>query len=117
MQPYFLPDFNFIENITNANPGVVTTDEPHRYNDGLFVRIAMNGNFGMNQVSNKIFPIKVIDSTSFSIGIDTTNFDAFVNPTNLLGQVTQDAISVPVSEIASSLASSVKNALTPISGT
>jgi len=59
--------------ITNANPGVVTTNLNHGYSTGQHIAItdatpgAFNGNY----------TITVINETSFSIGVDTTSFGSY----------------------------------------
>jgi hypothetical protein len=106
----FGPDSQVITDITNANPGVVTTQSVHGFEDGLYVRISMPGNFGMNQVANQFYEITVLSTTTFSIPINTTNFDAFVsNPK-------QKAQAIPIAEISSTLINREKNNLTPIGG-
>ena len=60
-------------NITNANPGVVTTNLNHGFVTGQAIAItnatpgAFNGNY----------TITVIDDTNFSIGVDTTSFGSY----------------------------------------
>lgn len=108
------PRARIISNITQANPGVVTTTQPHGYLDGLYVRIDMAPKpslFGMTQVAGKVYLISVIDSTSFSIDANTSTFDAFNYVTH-----PQAAQSIPVGEIASTLANREQNTLTPTSG-
>lgn len=56
--------------ITNANPGVVTTDLNHGYTSGQTVAIA--GAVPSNY--NGSFTATVLSPTQFSIGVDTTSF-------------------------------------------
>lgn len=77
----FVPCRQIISNITQANPGVITTTVPHGYDNTLTVRISypMQNIFGMPQMNGQVGQVTVIDPSNFSIGINTTNFDAF-NP-------------------------------------
>jgi hypothetical protein len=74
---FFVPNRQQVSAITNANPGVVTTTQDHGYETGYEVRFFFPLNVGMNQLSDQVVKITKIDDTSFSIGIDTRNFDAF----------------------------------------
>lgn len=108
------PQARIIINITQANPGVVTTSQSHGYLDGLYVRLDLSPNpsiFGMTQVNQKVYLITVIDTTSFSIGEDTSSFDAFIPLTD-----PQSPQAIPVGEIASTLDNAERNTLTPIGG-
>lgn len=64
-----------ITNITQANPGSVTTSAPHLLQTGQFVTIS--GVVGMTQVNNKTYQITVTGGSTFTIGIDTTTFTAY----------------------------------------
>lgn len=108
------PQSSIITNITQANPGVVTTSQPHGFLDGLYVRIDMQPQpslFGMTQVSGKVYLITVLSDSTFSIDTDTTNYDAFVALTD-----PQAPQAIPVAEVASTLRNSQKNTLTPYGG-
>lgn len=76
-QTNFIPSSKIVSAITQANPGVVTTSTDHGYETGYEVRFFFPLNVGMNQLKNQIVTVTKIDATSFSIGVDTTNFDAF----------------------------------------
>lgn len=58
-----------VTNITQANPGVVTTATNHGYTTGQIAQI--NGIVGMTPLNGLNFTVTVIDQTHFSIGIDT----------------------------------------------
>src|SRR6202012_1339950 len=60
-----------VTGITNANPGVVTTDLNHGYTTGQVINIA--GAVGISGVNNTPLTITVLSQTTFSIGIDTTS--------------------------------------------
>ncbi|WP_291969493.1 ubiquitin-activating E1 FCCH domain-containing protein [Candidatus Symbiopectobacterium sp.] len=64
-----------VTGITNANPGVVTTDITHGYSNGQVIRIS--GVKGMTGVNDVNLTVHVISPHSFSIGIDTTGSGAW----------------------------------------
>lgn len=74
---FFVPNRHEVSSITNADPGVVTTTQAHGYETGYRVRFFFPLNVGMNQLKDKVVTITKINDTSFSIGVDTTNFDVF----------------------------------------
>ncbi len=64
-----------IASITKANPGVVTTALPHGLTNGaagMFWGLA-----GMTQLNGKTVTVTVVNSTSFSIGLNTTTYGTF----------------------------------------
>lgn len=63
-----------ITNITNANPGEVTSPA-HGLQTGAMITI--NNVDGMLNVNNTNFTITVVDANHFTIGIDTTAFPAY----------------------------------------
>ena len=65
-----------ISNITNANPGVVTTSSAHGFNTGDVIWHGL-GDGVMPKL--RAFPVTIIkiDATHYSIGIDTTTYGAF----------------------------------------
>jgi hypothetical protein len=81
------PDARIITAITNANPAVVTTSNPHGYSTGFNVRIVFpfpnTGSFGMPQINNQTGVISVLSPTTFSISIDTSKYDIFSIGTSL----------------------------------
>jgi hypothetical protein len=64
-----------ISDVTQANPGVVTTAAAHGYSTGDKVFITSVG--GMSSLNNKIFTIIVTAADKFSINLDTTNLSAY----------------------------------------
>lgn len=66
-----------VTGITNANPGVVTTDLTHGFSSGQVIQI--NGANGISGVNGVNLTITVIDPHSFSIGIDTTGSGAWTS--------------------------------------
>jgi hypothetical protein len=93
--------------ITNANPALVTTSFDNSYVTGTVIRIDIPVGFGMRQLNQQFAPITVINSTQFTIPIDTTNYDAFVVP----GGNTQYAQAVPLGELNGQLNAAVMNVL------
>lgn len=63
--------------ITQANPGVVTTVINHGLTTGAVETI--NGVVGMTQVNGNAYSVTVIDEKTFSIGVDTTGFSAYLS--------------------------------------
>lgn len=64
-----------ITDITKANPGVVGTRWAHGYATGDTVKIV--GVEGMTEVNDNFYPVTVVDSTHFSIGVDTSAFGTY----------------------------------------
>lgn len=100
---FFVPCGQEISSITNANPGVVTTTLPHGYLAGIIVRLVIPPECGMQQLAGNQVLATIIDSTSFSIGIDTRDFDPFHASGN------QSPTVIPMGEEAFTLENSVKN--------
>lgn len=92
----FLPQERVISSITNGRQAIITTQAPHGFQTGFNVRIFfpyVNKNvFGMYQIADQEGTITVLSSTSFSIDIDTTNYDVFTQGTTELAQV------IPISQ-------------------
>lgn len=94
---YFVPCLNYIEAISQSNPGVVTTTVPNGYYAGTIVRLNIPIPCGMQQLAGKQVYATIIDQSNFSIGINTTNFDPF-------SQVgAQPATVIPMGETALTL--------------
>lgn len=112
--PSFQPATRTIADISNSNPVIINTYIPHQYLSGLIVRINTAPGWGMEQINQMTGPITVIGSQTFTMPIDTTNFDEFItymsNPPPQLPQV------VPVGEINSILYQATRNVL-PYSAT
>ena len=83
----WLPAAQIISAITQSNPAVITTTEPHGYQTGFTVRVVFPFpyalSFGMYQINEKIGQITVLSPTTFSISINTLNYDAFTVGTAL----------------------------------
>lgn len=66
-----------ISAITQANPGVVTTGANHLLTTGDVVDFS--GIVGMTALNAGTYTIIVISPTTFSVGVDTTGFGAYVS--------------------------------------
>lgn len=66
-----------VSNITNANPGVVTTTLNHGFASGQVVTI--NGLTGMTELNGEAVTITVLTEKTFSVGEDTTGFPPYVS--------------------------------------
>ena len=64
-----------VTGITNANPGVVTTDITHGFSNGQVINIT--GVLGMSGINNVPLTITVLSPHTFSIGINTTGTGAW----------------------------------------
>ncbi len=64
-----------VTNITNANPGVVTTDLNHGFVSGQ--QIIITNATGLTALNNQLVTISVISQTSFSIGVNTTTMGTY----------------------------------------
>jgi hypothetical protein len=66
-----------ITDVTQANPGVVTTDLNHGYTSGDLVTI--DDVVGMTALNGNTYTATVIDEKTFSIGVNTSGFGAYVS--------------------------------------
>jgi len=105
--PVFQPAMRIITAITNANPALVTTSFANSYVTGTIVRFDIPVGFGMQQLNQQFGPITVVNTTQFTVPIDTTQYDVFVVP----GGNEQYAQAVPMAEQASILTAAVQNVL------
>jgi hypothetical protein len=101
----FAPQVRYITSITQALQAVITTSVAHEYVSGTIIRIYVPLPWGMQQINLKQAAITVINSTSFSVPIDSIMFDAFAIPVS----PEQNAQSVPIGEITSILTAAKDN--------
>lgn len=94
----FVPNRKIIQNITNANPAIVTVTEDHGYHPGIFVRIVIPYLGSMFQIDGKVFLIDILSPTTFAVPIDSTNFAPFVLAPLKDGVPIQQAQVIPVGE-------------------
>lgn len=81
--PVYQPAMRIISSVTNANPAVVTTTFNHQYQSGLIVRLNIAPGYGMQQANQLYGPIIVTGDTTFTIDIDTTNFEPLITLLNV----------------------------------
>src|ERR1700677_2831994 len=67
---------DFITNITQANPGRVTSPA-HNLTNGQ--KIIISNVVGMTQVNNQTFTVTIVDANNFTIGVDTTGYGAYIS--------------------------------------
>lgn len=112
--PVYQPAMRVILSITNSFPAIIVTTidginpAANDYITGTIVRLDIPTALGMVQADQKTGIVTVINSTTFSIDIDTTYFDPYVVPglpNRQRGQV------VPIGEINSILTASTINVL------
>lgn len=111
--PVFQPAMRIIAAITNALPAVVTTTFAHQYKSGTIVRLDIPPADGMQQITGQTFPILVTGDTTFTIPVDTSNFDAFAIPVSPSPHTNICAMVVPVGEVAPTLDAATVNVLNP----
>jgi len=80
--PVFQPAMRLINSITNANPCVVECTFDHDYVTGLILRLYIPKNYGMYQADKFVGEITVLSPTTFSMNLNTTNYDSFSAPTS-----------------------------------
>ena len=108
--PMFKPAMRLVTGITEAANAEITTSFAHGYDTGLVVRIYVPAlRFGMTQIDTLSGTITVTAPTTFTIDIDTRNFDTFTIPdpeepfTNAFPMV------VPVGQVNDSIAQATRN--------
>lgn len=80
----FSPCSRLISSITQSNPATISTINPHGYKSGIVVRFDIPKACGMPQINNLTGEVTVIDATTVTVSIDTTDFFPFVIPTVFL---------------------------------
>ena len=108
--PAFQRAMRIISNITNANQAVVTTTFNHQYITGMIVRLNVPNGFGMTQVNQQYAPIVVTGNTTFTIDLNTTNYDIFTTPSSY-PQSYQSATVTPIGELNNLLTAATVNVL------
>lgn len=67
----------YIKTANNANPGKVTTLNPHGLSNGD--KVIITGVLGATGYNNTTFTITVVDTTNFTIGVDAGGFGVYVS--------------------------------------
>lgn len=101
--PQMQPAMRIISSITMANPTTVTTTFDHDYISGTIVRFYIPKCVGMKQINHKKGIVTVTGTDTFTVDIDTTNFDAFSIPVAPSWNENTCALVVPVGQISSQL--------------
>lgn len=114
--PTFQPAMRLIASITNSYPCIVTTTFNNQYIDGTIVRLDIPQACGMFQADQFVGPLTVINDTSFSLDLDTTNFGIFITPVLPNPHINVCAQVVPIAENNDTLDAAVQNVL-PYSAT
>lgn len=114
-----VPKINFVTAITQSNPAIVTTATPHGYTGQMFVRIVFPHTFGpvfgMPQIDEQSAGITVLSDTTFSIAIDTRNYDPFTLVTNpQMPQCVPIGVTAPSSANDSGQVNPVNNSPRPV---
>lgn len=109
-QPIYQPAMRVISAITNAKQASVTTTFDHLYISGTIVRIYVPSGYGMKQIDTLTGKITVTGNTTFTINIDTRNYDSYTTPA-LWPQSFNFAQVVPVGEDNNMLTAAVQNVL------
>lgn len=76
----FRPHSSVIASISQASSALVVTNTDHDLIDGTIIRFTISPNCGMPQINQQTASITVIDPTSFSVPINTLDYDAFFIP-------------------------------------
>lgn len=106
VRPMYQPAMRVVTNITNGYPCVVTTSFANSYFTGDIIRIIIPLGWGMQQINGQFSAIIVLSDTTFSMDIDTTNYDVFSDPDN--GQFAQ---CVPIAEVNGTVYGATYNTL------
>lgn len=64
-----------ISAVTNANPAAVTTATPHGLTTGQ--KVTISGVLGMTQLNGNNYTITVVDSTHYTLGVDSTAYGTY----------------------------------------
>lgn len=107
----FKPAIRLIASITNAQTPTVTTTFAHGYVDGTVVRFDIPPAVGMQQLNQQISPIIVTGPTTFTITIDTTNYQLFAIPVGTGPQVDICPLVVPIGSENNTLKPALVNQL------
>lgn len=95
----FYPLANIISAISNANPVVITTLNPHGYQSGNVIRIVTTYNGTMPEINGQFGLATILSPTTFSLPINSTNYGAF----SYFTQWVKVAQAIPISEVNSTL--------------
>lgn len=74
----FIPNLQYITNITQATPSVVTFADDHNFTVAEWISFRVPPANGMIQLNNQKAQIISITPTTVTIAVDTTNFYPFI---------------------------------------
>lgn len=105
-----------IENITSANPGVVTTDSAHGLSNGDEVRI--DGLSNMTEANNQTYVVSEVTATTFELdGVDTsTGYTAFNTQIETITGITQANPGVVTTSAAHGLSNGARVRIESVAG-
>lgn len=110
--PIYQPAMRLISAITRANPAVVTTTFDHDYLAGTIVRLDIPPYLGMPQADQQVVEILVsLGVDSFSVSMDSREYEAFVIPGDIPPLETMTAMAVPIGERNDMLTAATENVL------
>jgi hypothetical protein len=75
----FIPNLQYITNITQAFPAVVTFEGDHNFTVAEWISFRIPAANGMTQLNNQKALISSITPTSVTIALDTRNFYPFIS--------------------------------------
>lgn len=104
--PVFQPSMRVIESISLANQALVTTTFANNFENTDIVQFYIPLGFGMQQINGLIGWVTVVSPTTFTVDINTLNFDTFSDPNN--GQFAQVT---PIAESNSTIYGATANTL------
>jgi hypothetical protein len=78
--------------ITNANPMIVTTANPHGYVAGMEVTFLIPTMFGMQQLNNLVGQVIALTTDTLTIDINSLNFGTFAYPSPLPSAYTNPSV-------------------------
>lgn len=74
----FIPNLQYITNITQAAPAIVTFFDDHNFVDGEWISFRIPQSNGMIQLNNQKALIISITPTTVTIAVDSLNFYPFI---------------------------------------
>jgi hypothetical protein len=108
VNPIFQPAMRLLANLAQGNPTVFETTPNHLYKTGLIVRILIPYNCTPTAANNFVGPITVTGPNTFTMDIDSTNFESLSTPIAPVELHAYPSV-VPVGEINAQLYQSTHN--------
>jgi len=109
--PMFQRSMRLIDAITNSFPAQVTTSFDHDYATGDIVRLNIPRWFGMVRANKLVGKITVTGTDTFTIDVDTTNFNPFAITLPVPWYVDSYPHVTPVGEVTANLDGATQNVL------